>query len=46
LEKGKKHFRPAALPDLQAGDLEDMGVLVDEVYDERIIEEFYPEQSK
>jgi hypothetical protein len=45
MEKGKKHFQPPALPDLPAGDLEDMGVLVDEVYDERIIEESCPGQS-
>ena len=38
-EKGKKQFRRLALPDMQAGDLEDMGILVGEVYDERIIEE-------
>lgn len=38
-EKGKKHFQPPAIPDMQAGDLEDMGILVGEVYDERIIEE-------
>jgi len=37
--KGKKQFRPPALPDMQAGDLEDMGILVGEVYDEKIIEE-------
>jgi hypothetical protein len=38
-EKGKKHFRTLAIPDMQAEDLEDMGILVGEVYDERIIEE-------
>jgi len=36
--KGKKQFRPPALPDMQAGNLEDIGILVGEVYDERIIE--------
>ena len=36
--KGKKQFRRLALPDMQAGDLEDMGILVGEVYDERIVE--------
>ena len=38
-EKGKKHFRTLAIPDMQADDLEDMGILVGEVYDERIIDE-------
>jgi hypothetical protein len=40
-EKGKRHFRPPAIPDMQASDLENMGILVGEVYDERIIEESY-----
>jgi hypothetical protein len=39
LEKGKKHFRPPALPDVQADDLEDMGILVGEVCDEKITED-------
>jgi hypothetical protein len=38
-ENVKKHLRPPAIPDMQAGDLEDMGILVGEVYDERIIED-------
>jgi hypothetical protein len=38
-ENVKKHLRPPALPGLQAGDLEDMEILVGEVYDERIIED-------
>jgi len=38
-EKGKKQFRRLAIPDMQAGDLEDIGILVGEVYDEKIIEE-------
>jgi hypothetical protein len=40
-EKGKRHFRPPAIPDMQASDLKNMGILVGEVYDERIIEESY-----
>jgi len=38
-EKGKKQFRRLAIPDMQADDLEDIGILVGEVYDEKIIEE-------
>ena len=38
-ENVKNHLRPPALPDVQADDLVDMGILVDEVYDESIIEE-------
>ena len=38
-EHVKKHLRPPAIPDMQASDLEDMGILVGEVYDERIIED-------
>lgn len=38
-ENVKKHLRPPAIPDMQTGDLEDMGILVGEVYDERIIED-------
>lgn len=38
-ENVKKHFRPPALLDVQADDLEDMGIFVGEVYDERIIQE-------
>jgi len=38
-ENVKKHLRPPAIPDVQAGDLEDIGILVGEVYDEKIIEE-------
>ena len=41
LEKGKKHFRPPALSDIQADGLEDMGIFIGEVYDEEIIEEFH-----
>ena len=39
LEKGKNQFRRLAIPDMQADDLEDIGILVGEVYDEKIIEE-------
>jgi hypothetical protein len=40
-ENVKKHLRPPALPNVQADDLENMGILVGEVYDEKIIEETY-----
>lgn len=39
-EKDKRQFRPPALPNMQADNLEDMRILVGEVYDERIIEDF------
>ena len=35
----KAHLNGRAIPDMQAGDLEDMGIHVGEVYDEKIIEE-------
>jgi hypothetical protein len=38
-EKDKKQCRPPSIPDLLLGRLEDMGIFVGEVYDERIIEE-------
>jgi len=38
-ENIKKHLRPRAIPDMQADDLEDMGILVGEVYGEKIIQE-------
>ena len=38
-EKAKKHFRVPAFSGMKAGDLEDLGILVGEVYDEKIIEE-------
>ena len=37
--KGKKQFGRLAIPDMQADDLEDTGILVGEVYDEKIIQE-------
>ncbi len=37
-KKGKKQLRLPAIPGMRAGDLEDMGILVGEVYDESIIE--------
>lgn len=38
-EKGKGQFGWLAIPDLQADDLEDMGVFIGKVYDEKIIQE-------
>jgi hypothetical protein len=38
-ENAKRHLRPPVLPEVQADDLEDMGILVGEVYDEKIIED-------
>jgi hypothetical protein len=38
-EKAKRHFRLPALPDVQADDLMDMGILLGKVYDEKIIDE-------
>jgi hypothetical protein len=38
-ENVKKYLRPPATPDMQAGYFEDIGILVGEVYDERIIQD-------
>jgi hypothetical protein len=38
-EKGKEHLGTPAIHDIPAGDLEEMGILVGQVYDERFIEE-------
>jgi hypothetical protein len=39
LKKGKRYFRPPAFPDGQTDSLEDMGIAIGEIYDEKIIEE-------
>jgi hypothetical protein len=39
-ETYKEHWKRLTIPDMQASDLEDMGILVGEVYDERIIDEY------
>jgi hypothetical protein len=36
-----KNIWTSAIPDMQADDLEDLGILVGEVYDEKIIQEGY-----
>ena len=38
-EKGKKQFRRLAIPEMQADDLEAIGILIGEVYDDKIIRE-------